>query len=142
MADKEFSSPDDLVKFLEDTGKEFLVFKTRDLVNALKFPDEVQTLRHIMQRYAEYRQTLLSGASVVETIKTKDGPVNVEVPLSKTDALGYEDFEEIQDFVLSAFEKFKKGLEEAADRNEKAIADHGDPITFLAYVKKYGGAKA
>jgi hypothetical protein len=50
---------DKLLAWLEATGRRWLVFDARHLVNALAWPTEVQDLQHHIARYREYRAGLL-----------------------------------------------------------------------------------
>jgi hypothetical protein len=53
--------PEHLKRFLSQSGRKFLVFNALDLVDALRFPDEVQVIQQVVERYRKHRATKKSA---------------------------------------------------------------------------------
>lgn len=69
------ASPDKLTQWLEASGRSWLVFNARQLVESLPWPDGVSALAQIIAAYRDHRSTIPTGET--ETIETPKGPVQV-----------------------------------------------------------------
>ena len=71
-------SPEHLQAWLEATGRDWLVFNTKDLVDALPWPDGVDVLINFCRAYRDHRATKPTGDE--ELVPTPEGDV-VPVPV-------------------------------------------------------------
>ena len=82
-------SPNQLKRWLEESGRRYLVFDSLDLVDALEWPLEVEQLQRLITAYRERRQTIPTG----QTEKQKNpatGEVE-DITIFKTDVLTDEE---------------------------------------------------
>ena len=96
--------PEHLKRWLQETGRRWMVLDSVDLVDALPWPDGVDALIQILACYRDHRQGRSSG----RTEKMKD-PIlgrQVEVPIMKTDVLEIEEMDRaIRHLIRQASEK-------------------------------------
>jgi len=85
------SSADQLKEWLEKSGRKWLVFDALELVDALPFPDGVDTLIQLIACYRDYRSTLFSGRTEKYTEPTL-GKV-LDRPLCKGETLEVEELD-------------------------------------------------
>lgn len=92
------SSPEQLKEWLEKSGRKWLVFNALELVDALPFPDGVDTLIQVIACYRDYRSTLPNG----ETIKYTDPTLGnvVDRPLYKGEMLGVDELDRVIRYLI------------------------------------------
>lgn len=71
-----------LLRWLEESGRRWLIFNGRDLVNALPFPEGVEDFMRVIACYRQYRRAVPSGeverqrdpmlGKLIEVAKMKD----------------------------------------------------------------------
>lgn len=88
-------NPAHLKRWLLASGRRWLVFDARDLVEALPWPEGAQALAEIVSAYRNYRRSIATGRS--ETQKQTDHvtgqEVEVEVPIFKDETLEIEELD-------------------------------------------------
>ena len=82
------ASPEHLVRWLNATGRKFLVFDASDMVRALPWPDGVDYLIQIIAAYRDYRRTKETGYLRLERDETG---TEVKVAMMKSDALTFDE---------------------------------------------------
>lgn len=80
-----------LKRWLQQSGRTWLVFNALDLVDALPWPDGVDLLMQIVARYREHRASLETGRHE-EQVKPMTGE-KVQVPIFKGEALEPEELD-------------------------------------------------
>lgn len=88
-----------LLQWLEATGRRWLIFNSRDLVQALPFPDGIDDLMRIVACYREHRRNLPSGRYEVQL-----DPIlgkKVQVPLTKGETLEIEEWDRLIRYGIS-----------------------------------------
>lgn len=83
-------SPDRLKAWLLSTGREFLVFASGDLVDALPWPHGLEAVQQIVQAYGQHRRTQQVG--IVNAFEPTLG-LNVQRPVYKGETLTAEELE-------------------------------------------------
>lgn len=73
-------SPEHLAKWAKETGRQWMVFKTQDLIDALTFPEGHEILIQIIGAYQGHRMAQPSGD--YEMVENVDGEM-VRVPIMK-----------------------------------------------------------
>lgn len=76
---------DHLKRWLQESGRRWMVFDALDLVDSLTWPEGVLALMEIIAAYREYRMTIESGNFETQVDPTLGQEVNV--PIMKTDML-------------------------------------------------------
>lgn len=78
-------SKDHLKRWLQASGRRWMVFDSKDLVDSLSWPEGITVLMEMIAAYREHRGGIASGEVENQTDPTlgKD----IKVPLMKTDAL-------------------------------------------------------
>ena len=81
--------PDHLKEWLSESGRPFLIFVAKDLVDALPWPDGAQALAEIIHCYRVHRNAIANGETETQTYHdtVAGGEVTVEVPLYKDETL-------------------------------------------------------
>lgn len=77
-------SLDHFHQWLKASDREFLVFLSSDLINALKMPSDAQAVQNMVHLYRSYRMT------IAYDVRIEDEPITgekVEVPVVKDDRL-------------------------------------------------------
>lgn len=80
-----------LKSWLEKSGRKWLVFNSVDLVDALPFPDGVDTLIQLIACYRDYRSVQVSGRT--ETVKEPVLGHVVDMPVYKGEKLEVEELD-------------------------------------------------
>lgn len=82
-------SKEHMIRWLEETGRRYLLLDAKDLVDALPFPDGCEALQVILRYYADHRASLPTGKSeLTEIHDAKTGqPMKVELPTFKSEVL-------------------------------------------------------
>lgn len=96
--------PEHLKRWLQETGRRWMVLDSLDLVDSLPWPGGVDALIQILACYRDHRQGIPSG----RTEKMKDPTLgqDVQVPIMKTDALEIEEMDRaIRHLIRQASEK-------------------------------------
>lgn len=91
--------PEHLKRWLQESGRTWLIFNTNDLVDALPFPDGLDTLIQIIACYRDHRSIMPSGR-----VEKQVNPVTgkeVEVPLSKSDKLEVAELDRAIRFLIN-----------------------------------------
>ena len=80
-------SPEHLKRWLQESGREWLVFSATDLVDALRdpWPGALQTFQSLLEAYDDHRRTIPSGE--MEKVKHPDTGEEVDVEVMKTETL-------------------------------------------------------
>ena len=86
-------SKEHLKDWLQKTGREFIVFNAKDLVDSLTWPDGVEALQGILFAYREHRRQIPSGEMEIVEVdgERSDGEKvigeKIEVPKMKDEGL-------------------------------------------------------
>lgn len=97
-------SPEHLQRWLRETRRDYLVFKTGDFLKAIRFPRDAEALMYLVSRYDEYRSRIPSGRTqtVVEPLTKK----TVEIPIMKSEVLEVEELDRaIRNFAAMIYEQ-------------------------------------
>lgn len=78
-----------LLRWLSASGRDYLVLKSAELVEALPFPDGTEALQQILSAYAALRATKPSGRFEIQV--TPKG--KVEIPIMKGETLEIEELD-------------------------------------------------
>ncbi len=78
-------SPDHLKRWLQQSGRRWMVFDALDLVDALSWPEGVRALMELIAAYREHRGGIESGN--YETQRDPTLGKEIQVPIMKTDLL-------------------------------------------------------
>ena len=84
---------DQLKAWLEKSGRKWLIFDAIALVDALPFPDGVDTLIQVIACYRDYRSTQPSGRT--ERIKDPTFGKVIEAPIYKGEMLEVEELDRV-----------------------------------------------
>lgn len=88
-------NPVHLKRWMEASGRRWLIFNTKDLIAALPWPTGAQALAEIISVYRDHRRTIDTGR--VEVRKVRDEvtgqDVEVEVPIFKDEILEIEELD-------------------------------------------------
>jgi hypothetical protein len=87
--------PNHLKKWLQESGRKWMTFNTKDLVEALPWPMGAQALAEIISMYRDHRRTIATGR--VEKMMQMDNvagkEVEIEVPIYKDENLEIEELD-------------------------------------------------
>ena len=91
--------PAHLKRWLQETGRTWLVLDSLELVDALPFPDGLDTLIQIIACYRDHRNAIPNGKveKQLDPIKGKE----VDVPLMKTENLEVFELDRAIRFLIS-----------------------------------------
>lgn len=92
------SDADQLKKWLEASGRRWLIFDALDLVDALPFPDGVDTLIQVIACYRDYRGTKQTGRE--ETFKDPTLGKQISVPTYKGEMLEIEELDRVIRYLI------------------------------------------
>ena len=87
------SSPEKLIQWLEASGRTWIVFNARQLVDALPWPDGVSAFMQCVAAYRDHRSTIPTGET--ETVSGQ------EVPKFHTEALTVDELDRAIRFLIS-----------------------------------------
>jgi hypothetical protein len=87
------SDKDHLKKWLLESGRPWVVFKSADLVEALPWPGGVESFMELVNYYRDFRRSISSGE--VEWLEDPETGKMVEVPRMKTDSLEIDEMENL-----------------------------------------------
>jgi hypothetical protein len=90
--------PEHLKRWLEESGRSWLVFNSLDLVDALPFPDGVDAFMQLIACYRDYRSAIPSGRT--ETIMDPTLGKEVTTSIMKTDNLEVEELDRAIRFLI------------------------------------------
>lgn len=93
-------SPDHLKQWLAETGRRWLVIDALQLVEALPWPDGLDSLIQIIACYRDHRRTIPSGRTEVQTDPTLGEEVTV--PVMCEDTLEVPEMEAVIRFLIHA----------------------------------------
>jgi hypothetical protein len=85
--------PEHLKKWLQRSGRDWIVFRADNLVDALSFPEEVELFMQIVSAYRNYRQTLESGRFIRQEAVVSGQDINV--PIMKSENLEMEELDRL-----------------------------------------------
>ena len=87
--------PNHLKKWLEESGRKWLTFNTKDLVNAMPWPEGAQAFAQIISMYRDQRRTIATGRVEIQKHidNVSDKEVDVEVPIFKDETLEIEELD-------------------------------------------------
>jgi len=87
--------PEHLKKWLQESGRRWMTFNTKDLIESIPWPAGAQALAEIISMYRDHRRAIATGR--VEIQKHMDNvsseEVGVEVPLYKDETLEIEELD-------------------------------------------------
>lgn len=89
--------PEHLKRWLDESGRRYLIFDSMDLVDSLPFPAGIEQLMELIACYRDQRVTIPSG----RTEKQKDmlGKEQL-IPITKTDVLEIEEIDRAIRFLV------------------------------------------
>jgi len=92
-----------LKRWLEASGRQWLVFNALDLVDSLKWPDGIDVLMQVIACYRDHRATIETGRfeKQVDPVKGKE----VEVPIYKGEALEVEELTQALEALVAAMKE-------------------------------------
>lgn len=85
--------PGHLKEWLEASGRRWLIFDSRDLVDSLPFPDGIDDFMRVVACYREHRSQQPSGRYEIQQDPTLGK--TIEVPLMKGELLEVEELDRV-----------------------------------------------
>lgn len=105
-------SKDQLIRFLNNSGRRFFVMKSEDLITSLPhFEDGVLAIQNIVSCYRDHRRTIPSDRT--ELVANPITASAVEVTVMKDEALEPEEYDDLIEWA-------KVERAKAVERNERA----------------------
>lgn len=80
---------EELKAWAEASGREFIVFRTSDLIDALPYPEGVEQFQQIIRAYGRHRSVIASDRS--ESVPERGASGNRSIPCGRRDALDAEE---------------------------------------------------
>jgi hypothetical protein len=96
-------SPEQLKKWLQASGRKWLIFDSLDLVDALRWPDGVDLLMQVIACYRNRRASLDTGRTEVVFDETRGG--EVEIPVFKGEGLELDEMQQVVVWLLGEIRK-------------------------------------
>ena len=90
-------SPDHLKRWLEESGRRYLVFDGLELIDALPWPDGIEALMQLISCYRDYRSVKDTGRK--ESIEVDSGEV-VTVSVFKSEVLELEELDRVIRYLI------------------------------------------
>ena len=92
--------PAHLKKWLEQSGRRWMIFDSLELVDALRWPEGVAQLLGVVSAYEQYRQGIPTGEVVEETDPTLGQ--KIPVPQMKSGPLTVSEMDRVIRFLIRA----------------------------------------
>ncbi|UCG51428.1 MAG: hypothetical protein JSW58_14770 [Candidatus Latescibacterota bacterium] len=100
-------SPEHLKRWLQESGRRYLVFESADLVDSVPWPEGVDTLIQIIACYGEYRRSKPTGRFETQTDPTLGE--KIEVPIMKGELLEVDELDRAIRFLIGQITEREPG---------------------------------
>ena len=101
-------NPDHLKEWMQESDRRWMVFNTKDLIDALPWPSGARALAEIIAVYRDHRMTINTGRTKVEKQlnQVTGQEVEIDVPVYKDETLEIEELDRaIRHLIRIASEK-------------------------------------